>query len=433
MKTQYPKTPIIGLTATATANVLVDIQKMLNMEGCLVLRDSFYRPNLRYSVRDSSTKEKLGDVADIINTKFLGQSGIIYCLTVKDCEDVSKQLTEDYGISCASYHARLEPEDRTKTQRRWSQNKISVIVATVAFGMGIDKTDCRFVIHFSLPKSIEGYYQESGRAGRDGLDAECILFYSFPDSFIASSMMMTERNGTKNVYNMLSYALDQVSCRKKLIAIHFGDSCEAIEAGCNKCDNCEFAVNTTERRAINVDGTKLIGDILKILDHASSLETRMTALKLMDAWFNKGLPKLRTTSVAIPEVGRATCEKLVGRLIVDGYLKEDFHFTPYSTIGYIVPGSKSFANLPDLPKCPTYTFYQTSPSVSGPTKIRQNSKTTNASRKSFAKSSSKRKSRSSSADTSEDSSNQDQTYPVKKHHPRKSSKKAAHVIEIDSN
>lgn len=357
MKTQYPRTPIIGLTATATSNVLVDVQKILNLEGCLVLRDSFYRPNLRYSVIDSSSKEKVDDIADIIHSKFPNQSGIIYCLTVKDCEDVSRRLN-DHNIVCATYHAQLDPQDRSDVQNRWYQNEIKIIVATIAFGMGINKLDLRFVIHYSMSKSVENYYQETGRAGRDGLDAECILFYSFSDTFHITSMMMTERNGAQNVYRMLQYTLDQVTCRKQIVANHFGDACDAIESGCNKCDNCDFKMNDKIRsEAIQVKVTELIKDILKLLNHASSLDIRMTALKLMDAWFKKGAPKLRSDDVSIPEYGRDICEKVIGHLLVDGYLKEDFHFTPYSTISYIVPGSKSFLDLRDDL---VYMFYKTS-------------------------------------------------------------------------
>lgn len=337
MKTQYPLTPIIGLTATATANVIVDIQKILNIEGCLVLRDSFYRHNLKYIVIDSPTKDKVNEIAELIKSRFPNQSGIIYCLTIKDCEDMSVKL-QSLGILCDRYHAQLDPEERTEIQQKWSRNVLQVIVATVAFGMGINKLDVRFVIHHSMSKSVENYYQETGRAGRDGLPAECILFFSFQDAFRASTLMFTERNGIRNVYNMLRYALDQVGCRKQFIAQHFGDSCDIVKDGCSMCDNCDIKSEDSSRNETKVDAAALLMDVLKILDHASRLDERMTALKLMDAWFSKGNKNLRVEEVNVPKYDRTICEKILGLLLIDGYLLEDFHFTPYSTISYIVPG-----------------------------------------------------------------------------------------------
>jgi len=342
MKTQYPKTPIIGLTATATANVILDVQKILSIEGCLVLRDSFYRPNLQYIVIDALTKDKIEEVAELIKARYKNnECGIIYCLTIKDCEEVSNKL-KGLGIKSGYYHAQMEPEKRTKVQQKWYKNEIQVIVATVAFGMGINKLDVRFVIHYSMSKSVENYYQETGRAGRDGEYAECIMFFNFQDVFRASTLMFTERNGVKNVYNMLRYCLEQKMCRKLAIAQHFGDSCDKIVNGnCGMCDNCDISVKANQgefRRETVIDAAKLLIDVLKILDHASRLDERMTSLKLMDALYGKGSVKLRVKDVSVPKYDRNTTEKIIGFLLIDGYLAEDFHFTPYSTISYIVPG-----------------------------------------------------------------------------------------------
>ena len=158
MKRQYPNTPIIGLTATATNSVILDVQKMLNIEGCLLFKDSFFRPNLKYEVYDTAIKDRVEEIADIIKTRFYRQSGIIYCLTIKDVEDVAKKLQE-FGIRANGYHAQLLPEYRTNIQQAWYRNEVQVIVATVAFGMGINKLDVRFVIHHSISKSVESFYQ----------------------------------------------------------------------------------------------------------------------------------------------------------------------------------------------------------------------------------------------------------------------------------
>lgn len=140
---------------------------------------SFNRPNLRYKLIPK-TKNSLLDIVSFINTRYAGQSGIIYCFSKADCEKMTAQLGR-YRINAEFYHAGLVPRDRQAIQTRWANNETQVIVATIAFGMGIDKADVRFVIHNTIPKSLEGYYQETGRAGRDGLDSTCILYYAYND------------------------------------------------------------------------------------------------------------------------------------------------------------------------------------------------------------------------------------------------------------
>lgn len=269
MKTQFPDTPILGLTATATSKVITDIQKILNLEGCLVLKDSFFRANLVYEVHDSSKKDNVEEIVSILNTRFLNQSGIIYCLSVKDTEEVSSKLREA-GVKAKCYHAQLLPEQRTEVHNDWYSGKVRVIVATVAFGMGINKMDVRFVIHYSLSKTLENYYQETGRAGRDGNTAHCIAFYRFSDFQRATSMFFTERDALVNVYRMISYCIDRERCRKALIAEHFGDG----RPDCDKmCDNCR---NKGKISFKQVNIKPLLDDIMKVLKKAASMKERMT-------------------------------------------------------------------------------------------------------------------------------------------------------------
>ena len=229
LKRQYPKTPMLGLTATATTRVLSDVQDILGIQGAVVFRAPFNRSNLFYEVvhKPPTPAEAMNALADLIRHRFDEQSGIVYCLSVKDTEEVARDLVQR-GIRAACYHAQLAAEKRNKTHHAWLKNEICVVVATVAFGMGIDKPDVRFVIHHTLSKSIETFYQESGRAGRDGKTAHCILFYRMPDIFRMSSITYQEKVGESNLRGMVTYAHNIDECRRATLAEHFGEQWTAV-------------------------------------------------------------------------------------------------------------------------------------------------------------------------------------------------------------
>ncbi|XP_063399931.1 ATP-dependent DNA helicase Q1-like [Mytilus trossulus] len=338
MKRQFPEVPILGLTATATTKVLEDVKKILNIPNCHLFKASFNRPNLFYEVKakPSAFKETISEMVELIDKRFRNQSGIVYCFTQKESEEVSRELRQ-HGIKTGCYHASIPAKQKSQIHEMWLADKILVIVATVAFGMGIDKPNVRFVIHHSISKSMENLYQESGRAGRDEQRSDCIVYYRFADVFKQSTMVFTEQTGLDNVYGVMSYCLDISKCRRASIARHFGELWDKSQ--CNKmCDHCNKDTEGEKR-----DVTKLGLNVLTIIDQASATDQRITALKLLDAWEGKGAGSLKVRGLDPPKVSRDKLERIIGHMLLQGFIREDFHFTPYSTISYLVAGAK--ANL----------------------------------------------------------------------------------------
>lgn len=336
LKSMFPGVPILGLTATAPAKIIVDVQKMLDIQGCLVLRATFNRPNLYYEVRRKPADKDicLAMIENLLKNRFKDKSGIIYTTTIKDAEQLTSDLRA-MGIKVGCYHAMLEGEYRSEVYSKWISGKYQAVVATIAFGLGIDKPDVRFVIHHCVSKSMENFYQESGRAGRDGKRSACIVLFRLPDIFKLSTMVFQDKVGLQNLYKVLAYCLDQTSCRRSLIASHFEENWSRTDCA-EMCDHCK---KPKDGKQVNV--APYCRQLYEILTKGVQSETRLTALKLLDAWYGKGAPALRVSSVPTPKFTRESGEAIVGHLLVTGYLQEDFHFSAYSTISYLKRGPKA--------------------------------------------------------------------------------------------
>lgn len=261
--------PIVALTATATPKVQDDIVKNLELKNPTIFISSFNRANLYYEVIPKTSKEQtLKSIVKFIHS-MQGKSGIIYTLNRKTTEDLA-ELLQANGVSAIAYHAGLESNVRSQRQDMFLMEKVNVIIATIAFGMGIDKPDIRFVIHYNVPKSLENYYQETGRAGRDGLEGKCLLYYSHKDVQKLEHLMrdkpLSEREmGGQLITETLAFAESSV-CRRKMLLHYFGETLK--EKNCGNCDNC---LNPKEKLDVK-DSVKIVLDTINEVDERFGIE-----------------------------------------------------------------------------------------------------------------------------------------------------------------
>ena len=311
--------PLIALTATATPKVQQDIQKNLGMNDASVFKSSFNRPNLYYEVRPK-TQNVDKDIIKYIKSQ-PGKSGIIYCLSRKKVEELAETLKVN-GINALPYHAGMDSNTRTHNQDAFLLEEVDVIVATIAFGMGIDKPDVRFVIHYDIPKSLEGYYQETGRAGRDGGEGQCITFYINKDlqkleKFMQGKPIAEQEIGKQLLLETAAYAESSV-CRRKLLLHYFGE--EYTEENCGNCDNCLNPKKQVEAQDM----------LCAVLDTVIALKERFKADHVIDVLMGKETSEILSYNQDELEVfgcGQGEDEKkwatVIRQALIAGYLDKD--------------------------------------------------------------------------------------------------------------
>ncbi|KAG2445794.1 hypothetical protein HXX76_000398 [Chlamydomonas incerta] len=368
LKQQFPQVPILALTATATHQVCEDLKAILRIQGCEFFRASVNRPNLFYEVRPkpaAAADVTTAIVAWIREHYPRGESGIVYCLTRKDCEALAAELAAA-GLSARHYHADMDPGPREAAHAAWSAGRVQVMVATIAFGMGINKPDVRFVVHHSLSKSVENYYQESGRAGRDGLPARCLLFYRFSDALRQAAIVCVDPTWQSNLTAMMRYASaapsapaaaaaaqggaaasgggggvghqhphpHQAGCRRALIQRHFAEAPADCRGMCDNC--CAAATVGPAGTPPPRDMTQHAVAILAILRQQQAKEKKATLLQLVELWRKEAGPLGKEAKA----LSKDDNEAVVAAMMYAGLLEFEFGFTAYATNTYLRPSGR---------------------------------------------------------------------------------------------
>nr|XP_022910035.1 putative ATP-dependent DNA helicase Q1 [Onthophagus taurus] len=310
----FETVPIMGLTATATVKVVDNAITNLNIPNAILIKKSFLRKNLMYHVEPKpENMEKYISKLMSYMKEFKDQSGIFYTATIKDANDIAYALHQK-GCKVGRYHGDLTKEDRSKIYKKWLEGTYQVVVATIAFGLGIDKPDVRFIVHITMPKSLQGLYQESGRAGRDGNPSTCILWYKI-DDYLKLASNSHSKIEQENSLEIFKYCLNNVTCRHAILCKQFDENYPKCETSCDNC-NKKF---TTKTYLIK----KFANEISKVFQNDK--ETRFTLKKLVQAW----------TKLTKRKLSDGILEFIIANLIKENYLKLYFNYTPYTTNVYI--------------------------------------------------------------------------------------------------
>ncbi|KZT20245.1 ATP-dependent DNA helicase [Neolentinus lepideus HHB14362 ss-1] len=335
LRRHYPTVPIMALTATANSKTRRDIIDRLGIQGCEVLLQSFNRPNLHYSVRPKSGKTIVCDIATYIKSRHSGETGIIYCLSRDKCEEVAKELRDKYNLRARHFHAKMNSDDKQRTQKGWQDGDFEIIVATIAFGMGIDKHDVRFVIHHTLSRSLDSYAQETGRAGRDGLPSDCLLFYSSQDVNAIMSQIRNDKDLTPDVaqlqidelWQMSYFCQNDVDCRRKELMAFFDQVFDPRD--CHKsCNNC---VEVKELKQENL--TRQASDAVRLLQMMLRRDTHISHTLCVAAFRgskSSDVTKKGFDGLSPFGAGKDLPAKLVQRLFAHLYSRRAFSQEPQS-------------------------------------------------------------------------------------------------------
>ncbi|XP_056621920.1 recQ-like DNA helicase BLM isoform X2 [Triplophysa dalaica] len=360
LRRMFPKVPIMALTATATPRVQKDILNQLAMTRPQVFTMSFNRNNLKYSILPKKPKKVAEDCIQWIKKYYPRGSGIVYCLSRNDCDTLADSL-QRAGIAALAYHAGLSDSDREYVQNKWiNQDGCEVMCATIAFGMGIDKPDVRFVIHASLPKSMEGYYQESGRAGRDGEISHCVLFYAYSDVIRIKRLIAMDKDGNQqskathinNLHSMVHFCENVAECRRIQLLAYFGEH-TFNTSFCKEhpeviCDNCAKP-NKYKARNVTEDVKKIARFVQENCEKVgnrygkSAQQNRLTLNMLVEIFLGSKTARIQSGMFGLgAPYSKHNAERLFKRLVLDSVLMEDLFINRNGqAVAYISAGPKA--------------------------------------------------------------------------------------------
>lgn len=334
LKKDYPNTPILAITATAPNKIRDDIISQLKMQDTLFFRSSYNRNNLFIEIRNKKLiTNVMENMANFIKEKYPNASGLIYCSSKKECETIAEKLKKNYGISAHFYHASMPDKQKSQVQEKWKNDEIRIIVATIAFGMGINKADVRFVIHHAMPKSFENYYQEVGRAGRDGKNSHCIMYYNPADRRTLEFLMFKSGNNKKmNTQNLrkmtelIEYCEEYIECRRVIALLYFDEKFN--RNNCNKmCDNCKKMLDREEK-----DISQLCRTVLEFMNNCYRENLDITLTNAVDYLRGKKIkgktPKNDNNSKALNNEKEDMIKKIFRRLIISRYIDETLTSAP---------------------------------------------------------------------------------------------------------